>query len=565
MPERPVPPSSRLAGPARSLDSSRGTGQPGSRKASGGAPFGPLREVLPTACNASPRLDVPGWTFPKGHAVSASTRRHLAAVLLALATSTAVSAAPLVLAGPASADTTSAAVVVGPVTFRPTVLGTTAAQPANSLRGQYRWMGYGSQVTGWPTPDLYYRDQVYWGKLERQQGVYDFSVIEAGLKNAAAVGGKFGFRVFAYCPGCWMEKRTDHASFPPVTPPYLPAVAGSGSWYDPDGVDGPVAGWQISRVPDWNSEAFLSRWEALVTELGRRYGDDPRLGYVDVGGYGKFGEWWVEKADLHITDANGLRMVKAVASAFPTKHVMFPTMQTVAFTMAAVNANPNLGIRTDSLGCSGMNSMVTAPPDNGKTVNPLAEVWRTRPFFSEWCTQGDPVAGAAQVTQWHVSTTSSENMKLKYAAMTPAQQSAFLTATSDAGYRYAVTRLSVGAVRPGRMLSVALTLQNAGSAPTYDPWTVQLRLTDAAGHLAAALPLTVDLRKVLPGSATYLRTVTAPAGLPTGAYTASIAVVDPSGYLSPMALANTSRLTDGSYRLGRVGAAPAGPTTSRRG
>ena len=49
------------------------------------------------------------------------------------------------------------------------------------------------------------------------------------------------------------------------------------------------------------------------------------------------------------------------------------------------------------------------------------------------------------------------------------------------------------------------------------------------------------------------------------AYTASIAVVDPSGYLAPMALANTSRLTDGSYRLGRVGAAPTGPTTSRRG
>jgi hypothetical protein len=65
--------------------------------------------------------------------------------------------------------------------------------------------------------------------------------------------------------------------------------------------------------------------------------------------------------------------------------------------------------------------------------------------------------------------------------------------------------------------------------------------------------------------ATYLRTVTAPAGLPTGTYTASIAVVSPSGYLAPMALANTSRLADGSSRLGLVGAAPTGPTTSRRG
>ena len=53
---------------------------------------------------------------------------------------------------------------------------------------------------------------------------------------------------------------------------------------------------------------------------------------------------------MHITDANGQRMIKAVATAFPTKHVLLNTMSPVAFTMAAINANPNLGIRTDSLG-----------------------------------------------------------------------------------------------------------------------------------------------------------------------------------------------------------------------
>ena len=497
--------------------------------------------------------------------MSASVRRHLAAVILAVTTSTAITAAPLVLAGPASADTAPAAVVPGPATFRPTVLGPTSTQPANALRGQYRWMGYESQVAGWPTPDLYYRDQVYWGKLERQQGVYDFSVIEAGLKNAGAVKGKFGFRVFAYCPGCWMEHRADHASFPPVTPPYLPVQPGTAQPYDPDGATGPIEPWTISAAPEWNNETFLARWEALWTELGKRYANDPRLGYVDVGGYGKYGEWWVDGAALHITEANGLRMVKAVASAFPTKHVIFPTMQTVAFTMKAVNANPNLGIRTDSLGCPNMYSMVTAAPDYGTTVNPLSVVWKTRPFYSEWGTTGDPVAGATQVTQYHVSTTSSENMRLKYAAMTAAQKTAFLTATSNAGYRYALTRLSIGPVRPGQKMSVSVSLKNTGSAPTYDPWTVQLRLTNAAGRLAATIPLSIDLRKLLPGSAGYLRTVTAPAGLPTGTYTASVAVVDPSGYLAPMALANISRLTDGSYRLGRVGVAPTGPITSRRG
>jgi hypothetical protein len=112
---------------------------------------------------------------------------------------------------------------------------------------------------------------------------------------------------------------------------------------------------------------------------------------------------------------------------------------------------------------------------------------------------------------------------------------------------------------------VSLALRNTGSAPTYDPWSVELRFTDSTGRLASTLPLSVDLRQQLPGSQTYLRTVTAPVGLATGTYTVSVAVVDPSGYLAPMALANTSRLSDGSYRLGRVGVARTGPTSSRRG
>ena len=114
----------------------------------------------------------------------ASARRRLAAATIALATTAAVAVAPLLVADPASADTTTS-VVAGPATFQPTVLGTDAPEAYNSLRGQYRWMGYASQPASWPAPDVYYRDQVYWGRLERTKGVYDFSYIDAGLKKAA--------------------------------------------------------------------------------------------------------------------------------------------------------------------------------------------------------------------------------------------------------------------------------------------------------------------------------------------------------------------------------------------
>jgi hypothetical protein len=466
--------------------------------------------------------------------LTASTRRRLAAATIALATSALMLAAPL---------TTASAATVAPVTksFSKSTW-TPSTDLANPLRGQYSWMGYPSQLSApWkPTSDVYYRDQTYWGRLERTKGVYDFSYIDAGLKQAGDARGKFGFRVLAYCPSCWMELREDPVAFPPVTPTYLPVQPGTGTIYGPNNR-------LISTAPDWNNEAFLSRWEALWAELGKRYANDPRLGYVDVGGYGKYGEWWVDGAAPHITDANGLRMIKAVASAFPTKHVLINTMSPVKFTMAALAANPNLGIRTDSLGCPNMYSMVTDTVDTR-----LSEVWKTRPFYSEWGTTGDPVAGKAQVTKWHVSTTSSENMRLKYAAMTPTQQAAFTTAIRSAGYRYAVTKVTVGPLVRGKAGYVTTAISNLGSAPTYDGWSVQLWLINSKGQKTWAKALSVDPRKILPGSKTITTKFTVPTTLPRGTYTATIAVVDRLKYSAPMYLSNYSRRADGSYTLGSV-------------
>ena len=76
-------------------------------------------------------------------------------------------------------------------------------------------------------------------------------------------------------------------------------------------------------------------------------------------------------------------------------------------------AHPNLGMRTDSLGCPDMYSMVAVDER-------LQSVWRTRPFFSEWCTWADPVLGAKQVRQFHVSTLSSSNMPWRHETLTAA-------------------------------------------------------------------------------------------------------------------------------------------------
>lgn len=420
-----------------------------------------------------------------------------------------------------------------PAVLTPAVLPATGPDLANPLRGQYRWMGYASQPAAWPAPDYYERDRSYWGRLEPTRGAYDFSTLDTGLADAGSVRGKYGFRVMAYCPGCWMDSRAD---LPAVVPAWMPVQPGT-------------------RIPAWDDERFLTAWEDLMAALGRRYAADPRLGFVDVGGFGAYGEWM--DAGTPISDASALRVVGAVARAFPDRHVLLSAVTVYtrpAVLQAALDRWPNVGLRSDCLGQSGMQVPTGA----------FADLWRTRPFFTEWCTGADPALGRDQVRTHHVSTTSSHNMRLTYAQMTSAQRTAYETTVRSSGYRYAVTRASLAPRVGGGATRVDLTLANTGVAPTYDRWTVRLALTDARGRRVATVPLPVDLRTVLPGTRTVTATVTLPALTP-GRYGARLEVVDPTGYSVPMRLANASRAADGSYPLGPLAVRRAATPLPRHG
>lgn len=282
-----------------------------------------------------------------------------------------------------------------------------------------------------------------------------------------------------------------------------------------------------------------------MAALGARYANDKRLGSVDVGGYGKYGEWWVDYPTKKITDANALRMVAAVNKAFPTKTILVNTMTTVDLTLKALATNPRMGLRTDSLGAHNMNSMLAVDTR-------LQSMWKTRPIFTEWASNGEPVLGRDQVKKFHLSTLSSGNLRLTYDAMTATQKSAYQDAIRSSGYRYYLSKVTVGAILRGKTLPVTVTMSNLGVAPTYDGWSVQLWLMDSAGRKVWAKALAVDLRKILPGTKTATTYLTVPTALPKGTYTATIAVVDKLGYAPPMYLSNYTRRADGSYTLGSV-------------
>ncbi len=407
----------------------------------------------------------------------------------------------------------------GAVTFRPSVIPLGAPEIPNSMRGQYEWNQAPADPVGWPVRDVYYRDQIKWGyNLEKTRGVYDFSLLDQGIAHAKQLGGRFGFRIIADCRGCggnW-------------TPAYVPR--------------------QPNGLPAYNSEGFQTAWANLMAALGRRYATNPRVGFVDVGGYGPWAEWHDDGLEGEkITMANARRMILAVLAAFPTTHVIMNASDP-GYATLALQISPRVGLRQDCVG--GPDTMMWVFNQGGALIN---DRWKTAPVLSEWCSAEVSIErGLQHVRKHHFSTLSSGNYPTRYAQMSSADQAAFIQANKTAGYRYALTALSLpGTLRANTSFSVSATWLNAGVAPTYQRWQVGLQLLAPSAAIAARVPLGMDLRQVLPGARTLTSTGRLGALAP-GRYTVRLVISDPTGVVAPLALATTGRTPSGAYPLGSI-------------
>jgi hypothetical protein len=401
------------------------------------------------------------------------------------------------------------------VVLRARAIPLSAPEIANPMRGQYEWLGEQAVPAGFPVKDVYYRDTVAWSRIEPSPGVYDFTYLDRGLARARELGGRFGFRVMASCPGCWLD----------ATPTWLPRQPGS-------------------TLPDWNNEVLLSAWERLMAELGRRYAADPALGWVDVGGYGAWGEWHVPTG-AEISVPNAVRLMRAVLDGFPDQHVLLNAM-VPKYVDAGLALSPRMGLRVDCLGEFNMFSLIPTSPV-------LQERWRTAPVLSEWCATAStsPALGARQVREYHISQVASPNERVEtLVAADPAAMAAFVDAAKSSGYRYVLSKLRLPTRLPRKgPFTVRSVWRNDGSAPTYDGWrvTVQLR---KRGQVVESGDLGVDLRTVLPGTS-RLTTSLDLGRIRPGRYRLWVTVTDPEGYLAPMNLA-VDGSKDGAYPLGKV-------------
>jgi Domain of unknown function (DUF4832)/LGFP repeat/Carbohydrate binding domain len=408
------------------------------------------------------------------------------------------------------------------VTYSPVTTPMSAAEIANTGRGEYEWNESSADPVGWPQRDVYYRDQIHWNSnLEPSPGVYQDTIMDQGLAQAASMGGRFGFRVMS---------MNDSQNYTPAQ----------------------VAKQPGTNIPDWNSPSFLTAWTNLMKHLGSKYDHDPRLAFVDMGGYGNWGEWHTYGiGGASITAANAQTVINSVVSAFPDKHILMMTADP-SFLQQAMQTSPMIGVRIDCLGATDLyGSTIDSVPD---AVNR----WKTAPFVSEWCGDSNGAAseyalGDQQVAKYHFSMLSDGNYPTRYADMSAADKASFEHANKQSGYRDNLVSVAVpGRISPAVPFSVTSAWNNSGVAPAYDQWSVHYQLRNSTGAVVWTGSSSLAMTTLLPGQKSVTDNFSVPSGVATGTYQLAVKVVDPAGSTSPMALAQQGANSDGSYSLGSV-------------
>jgi hypothetical protein len=429
--------------------------------------------------------------------------------------------------------------------FTPTVIPRSAPEIANTGRGLYDWMGGTSGLpSGWPLVDYYMRDEIVWSRdLEPSPGHYSFletpGVIDEGLAKAAAKGGRLRLRIMAWMPGSTNRM-----------PPYIETETVEGQTF-----------------PKWNSSSWMNAWANLWKALGSKYGSNPRIGWIDTGGYGAWGEAHmngVMAPGSHITTENFVKMVGDVVNAFPKAHVLVGTSAAVKedaplqpeLLPAVAKAYPSVGFHFDNMGA-------IAPRDGNNL--PLLQVggaaedieawerWKTAPVISEWWNLPSATVAVARASteQWHVSGLGSGNIQ---SSVRTGSEPEYEELLKLAGFRDQLDRLEVSPLKAGQPTIFSSTWENVNVAPTYDPWQVEYELRSGE-NIAWSGTSALDLRKLLPTAGKPLKTADTfilPPSLPRGNYTLAVQVIDPTNTVAPMRLGDAGRTSDGAYPIGSV-------------
>jgi hypothetical protein len=410
-----------------------------------------------------------------------------------------------------------------------------------------------------PETVSYRRRRYGWSRLNPEEGVYDWSRLDADLAAALAQGKQHSFRIYTMRG----EVYGGHL----------------------------VPGWAIEKgatilasgAPDYSHCVYQREWARFVEALRQRYDGHPVIAFIDISGYGNFNEWsWNEQTTLetgtldsqarrHLADVfiggSGIIECRSAGGARERIAYSYPGFQTTQLLMPyagiaessayVAGRRFDIGIRHDCLGSrkhtGGMRRRIGHLMDR---------TWRQAPIVYEFCagslSDRDFMATADRVLRQTHASIVHDNLR---GERSRAELARLLR---DVGYRFVLTRARLPRViARGLPFRMSTAWQNLGYAPAYRKMGQRLELhvflLDQRGEVAEDWRLPADPALWLPADPVSaeapVHTITATlwtrAERDPGRYTVAVGVIDERTG-RPINLAFTGRDEQGRYRLGEI-------------
>ncbi|MGO8929698.1 MAG: DUF4832 domain-containing protein [Limisphaerales bacterium] len=428
-------------------------------------------------------------------------------------------------------------------------LAVSAAPTNNPLKG---FMPYSGSYTTFP----YSMEWSYLPLRSLMTGPtnFDWSSLDILLSNDAGRGHQTTFRVYL-----------DYPTLPTGIPQYL-LDAGLITYSYTNYCNN-----DISVCPDYENPLLDQALTNFIAALGARYDGDPRIGFIELGLLGFWGEWhtypetdWF--ASVRVQD----EVLVAYTNAFHGTKLL------VRWPAGSCNpATLPIGYHDDSFAYD------TIAPPSYNFLGLLAAAGET----AKWLTQpiGGEVYPPVQPCMWDPSQTNcvpagqefTNCVALTHASwmlnqgvfdpgFSGAQQDLALAAAQQLGYELYVTNAILVDASASGPLTVSVGILNTGVAPFYYDWPVQLAVLNSSNMLVRSWTTPWKLSSLLPGTNTGWTCTQTNPGLPIGQYKLLMRVLNPLTNGVPLRFANQTQDADlpGWLTLGQVSVLPAQPTLS---
>lgn len=379
--------------------------------------------------------------------------------------------------------------------------------------------------------DKYFRFS--WSMLEGAQGQYNWTRFDQEINDAISKGQKFSFGIMTHYPDAVSPHRLNYDGGYSVYPQYLHNLMQAE----------PVKDWRARNgawVPNWNSEAYLTRLLALHVALnahimtgsynGVAYRDV--INYIDIRGYGAFGEWHSYTiADNMSQYPAGTRATLASLKRIVDAHVQgFPDFPLVALVAAfdcnrfgntmnppeiayyVLNARNNwglIGYRRDNWGdqasyyddISIRNNNVVNGMNIGATIR---ERYKYAPIVGEPCCDASYSTLINQVRNHRAVSIGNGNYNNNSTT-----QANYLAAVAIAGHKVTIDS---GYFQGGK---IVVHWRNSGLTPVYEDFETYFELRSTSGAVIRNWKSASSIKLKLPGTWTTTDTFS---NLPSGTY-----------------------------------------------